>query len=67
MIGPITSWRTELFVQNARYLDKDAASALSFFMPLLGETDTETSQAAYMLLHTRYPRNPRTAKTPFWF
>jgi hypothetical protein len=32
-----------------------------------GQKDTETSKAAYLLLHNRYRRNPWTAKTPLWF
>ena len=32
-----------------------------------GEKDSETSKAAYTLLHDRYRRNPWTSKTPLWF
>ena len=32
-----------------------------------GQTHTETSKAAYLLLHNRYRRNPWTLKTPYWF
>jgi hypothetical protein len=32
-----------------------------------GQKDTETSKAAYLLLHNRYPRSPWTSKTPLWF
>jgi hypothetical protein len=32
-----------------------------------GDMDSETSEAAYRLLHSRFPRNPWTAKTPKWF
>jgi hypothetical protein len=32
-----------------------------------GQTHTETSKAAYLLLHNRYRRNPWTSKTPLWF
>jgi hypothetical protein len=32
-----------------------------------GDMDSETSEAAYNLLHSRFPRNPWTAKTPHWF
>lgn len=32
-----------------------------------GEADSDTSKAAYLLLHNRFPRNPWTAKTPRWF
>jgi hypothetical protein len=32
-----------------------------------GEMNTETSKAAYTLLHNRYRRNPWTSKTPLWF
>jgi hypothetical protein len=35
-----------------------------------GCTDKETgrwSKAAYDLLHKRYPNNPWTKKTPYWF
>jgi hypothetical protein len=32
-----------------------------------GEKDTETSKAAYLLLHNRYRRNSWTSKTPLWF
>ena len=32
-----------------------------------GQKDTETSKAAYLLLHNRYRRNPWTSKTPLWF
>jgi hypothetical protein len=32
-----------------------------------GEKDSETSKAAYTLLHNRYRRNPWTSKTPLWF
>jgi len=32
-----------------------------------GEMNTETSKAAYLLLHNRYRRNPWTSKTPLWF
>jgi hypothetical protein len=32
-----------------------------------GESDSDTSKAAYLLLHNRFPRNPWTAKTPRWF
>jgi hypothetical protein len=32
-----------------------------------GDMDSGTSEAAYNLLHSRFPRNPWTAKTPSWF
>jgi hypothetical protein len=32
-----------------------------------GDKDSDTSKAAYDLLHSRFPRNPWTAKTPSWF
>jgi hypothetical protein len=32
-----------------------------------GDMDSETSEAAYSLLHSRFPRNAWTAKTPKWF
>ncbi len=32
-----------------------------------GDHDSDTSKAAYDLLHNRFPRNPWTAKTPLWF
>jgi len=32
-----------------------------------GQKNTETSKAAYLLLHNRYRRNPWTSKTPLWF
>jgi hypothetical protein len=32
-----------------------------------GDMDSDTSEAAYNLLHSRFPRNPWTAKTPHWF
>src|SRR6516165_4038690 len=32
-----------------------------------GQMNTETSKAAYLLLHNRYRRNPWTSKTPLWF
>ena len=32
-----------------------------------GQKDTQTSKAAYLLLHNRYRRNPWTSKTPLWF
>jgi hypothetical protein len=32
-----------------------------------GDMDSDTSKAAYNLLHGRFPRNPWTAKTPYWF
>jgi hypothetical protein len=32
-----------------------------------GEKNSETSKAAYSLLHDRYRRNPWTSKTPLWF
>jgi hypothetical protein len=32
-----------------------------------GQKHTETSKAAYLLLHNRYRRNPWTSKTPLWF
>jgi hypothetical protein len=32
-----------------------------------GQKHTETSKAAYLLLHNRYCRNPWTSKTPLWF
>ena len=32
-----------------------------------GQKDSETSKAAYSLLHDRYRRNPWTSKTPLWF
>jgi hypothetical protein len=32
-----------------------------------GDMDSETSKAAYNLLHNRFPRNPWTSKTPKWF
>jgi hypothetical protein len=32
-----------------------------------GEMDSDTSKAAYDLLHSRFPRNPWTIKTPSWF
>jgi hypothetical protein len=32
-----------------------------------GDMDTDTSKAAYELLHGKFPRNPWTAKTPYWF
>jgi hypothetical protein len=32
-----------------------------------GDMDSGTSKAAYELLHSRFPRNPWTAKTPYWF
>lgn len=32
-----------------------------------GAMDSDTSKAAYNLLHDRFPRNPWTAKTPYWF
>ena len=32
-----------------------------------GDMDSATSEAAYNLLHSRFPRNAWTAKTPKWF
>jgi hypothetical protein len=32
-----------------------------------GDMDSDTSKAAYELLHGKFPRNPWTAKTPYWF
>jgi hypothetical protein len=32
-----------------------------------GDHDSDTSKAAYEFLHSRFPRNPWTAKTPLWF
>jgi len=32
-----------------------------------GQKNSETSKAAYTLLHERYRRNPWTSKTPMWF
>jgi hypothetical protein len=32
-----------------------------------GDMDSETSESAYSLLHSRFPRNPWTSKTPKWF
>ena len=32
-----------------------------------GQKNSETSKAAYSLLHERYRRNPWTSKTPMWF
>ena len=32
-----------------------------------GDGDSDTSKAAYDLLHSRFPRSPWTAKTPHWF
>jgi hypothetical protein len=32
-----------------------------------GDMDSDTSKAAYELLHGRFPKNPWTAKTPYWF
>jgi hypothetical protein len=32
-----------------------------------GDMDSDTSKAAYELLHGKFPRNPWTAKTPKWF
>jgi hypothetical protein len=32
-----------------------------------GDMDSDTSKAAYELLHRRFPRNAWTAKTPNWF
>jgi hypothetical protein len=32
-----------------------------------GDMDSATSEAAYNLLHSRFPRSPWTAKTPHWF
>jgi hypothetical protein len=32
-----------------------------------GDRDSDTSKAAYLLLHSRFPHNPWTAKTPLWF
>jgi hypothetical protein len=32
-----------------------------------GDMDSDTSEAAYNLLHSRFPRNPWTAKTPYSF
>ena len=32
-----------------------------------GDMDSDTSKAAYELLHGKFPRNPWTAKTPHWF
>jgi hypothetical protein len=32
-----------------------------------GDMDSKTSEAAYSLLHSRFPRNAWTAKTPKWF
>jgi hypothetical protein len=32
-----------------------------------GDKDSDTSEAAYNLLHSRFPRNPWTTKTPKWF
>jgi hypothetical protein len=32
-----------------------------------GDMDSQTSKAAYDLLHSRFPKNPWTAKTPFWY
>jgi len=32
-----------------------------------GDMASDTSKAAYELLHGRFPRNPWTAKTPYWF
>jgi hypothetical protein len=32
-----------------------------------GDMDSHTSKAAYELLHSRFPRNPWTAKTPYWY
>ena len=32
-----------------------------------GDMDSSTSKAAYELLHSRFPRNSWTAKTPYWY
>ena len=32
-----------------------------------GDHDSDTSKAAYDLLHSRFPKSPWTAKTPKWF
>src|SRR5262249_55755804 len=32
-----------------------------------GDMDSETSKAAYDLLHSRFSRSPWTARTPNWF
>jgi hypothetical protein len=32
-----------------------------------GDMDSDTSKAAYELLHSKFPRNSWTAKTPLWF
>jgi hypothetical protein len=32
-----------------------------------GDMDSDTSKAAYELLHGKFPRNAWTAKTPYWF
>lgn len=32
-----------------------------------GDMDSDTSKAAYNLLHGKFPRNPWTSKTPYWF
>jgi hypothetical protein len=32
-----------------------------------GDMDSATSEAAYNLLHDRFPRNAWTTKTPKWF
>jgi hypothetical protein len=49
--------------------DPRAAEALHLVVRATqyGEADSDTSKAAYLLLHNRFPRNPWTAKTPRWF
>ncbi len=32
-----------------------------------GDMDSDTSKAAYELLHSRFPKNAWTTKTPKWF
>ena len=32
-----------------------------------GDHDSDTSKAAYDLLHSRFPKSPWTAKAPKWF
>jgi hypothetical protein len=32
-----------------------------------GDMDSDTSKAAYQLLHSHFPRNPWTTKTPNWY
>jgi len=54
---------------NAQPRDPRVPEALHFVVRATryGEMNTETSKAAYLLLHNRYRRNPWTSKTPLWF